>query len=173
MSFDAASILIRPLAPDHDRASFTCGNAALDRYLREQAGQDVRRATARVFVAAPADQPERVLGYFTLSAALVVPADLPAALERKLPKHAIPAALIGRLAVDNSTQGRGLGGVLIADAVRKIRLAAETVAMAVIVVDPIDGRARAFYAAFGFQGLNGPQRRMFIAMQGGRAGSAP
>lgn len=173
MSFDAASIRIEPLAPHHHRAAFTCGHEALDRYLRTQAGQDVRRATARVFVAVPADQPDRVLGYFTLSAALVVPTDLPAAVERKLPRHAIPAGLIGRLAVDRSAQGRGLGGVLIADAVKKTRLAAETVAMAVIVVDPIDDRARAFYTAFGFQGLNGPQRRMFIAIQGGITRTSP
>lgn len=171
MSLDASSILIEPLEPHHDRAAFTCGNEALDRYIREQASQDVRRATARVFVAVMADQPDRVLGYFTLSAATVVPNDLPAAVEKKLPKHAIPAALIGRLAVDQCAQGKGLGGVLIADAVKKTRLAAETVAMAVIVVDPIDDNAEAFYAAFGFQGLKGPQRRMFTAIHGGAAKS--
>lgn len=171
MSFASTSILIEPLESHHDRAAFTCGNEALDRYIREQAGQDIRRATARVFVAVMADQPDRVLGYFTLSAATVVPSDLPATLEKKLPKHAVPAALIGRLAVDKSAQGKGLGGVLIADAVKKTRLAAETVAMAVIVVDPIDDRAEGFYAAFGFQGLKGPQRRMFMAIHGGVAKS--
>lgn len=171
MSFDASWILIEPLGPHHDRSAFSCGNEALDRYIREQAGQDVRRGTARMFVAVMADQPDRVLGYFTLSAATVVPNDLAAAVEKKLPKHAIPAALIGRLAVDKDAQGKGLGGVLIADAVKKTKLAAETVAMAVVVVDPIDDNAQAFYAAFGFQSLEGPQRRMFTAIHGGIAKS--
>lgn len=171
MSFVAASILIEPLGSHHDRAVFACGNEVLDRYIREQAGQDVRRATARVFVAVMADQPDRVLGYFTLSAATVIPTDLPTVLEKKLPKYAVPAALIGRLAVDVGAQGQGLGGVLIADAVKKTKLAAETVAMAVIVVDPIDDAAAAFYSAFGFQSLRGPQRRMFMAIHGGAAKS--
>ncbi len=171
MSFAAASILIEPLGSHHDRSVFTCGNEALDKYIREQAGQDIRRATARVFVAVMAESPDRVLGFFTLSAATVIPTDLPAALEKRMPKHAVPAALIGRLAVDKSAQGKGLGGVLIADAVKKTRLAAETVAMAVIVVDPIDDAAQAFYSAFGFQSLQGPQRRMFMALHGGAAKS--
>jgi GNAT superfamily N-acetyltransferase len=171
LSFASASIQIELLEPHHNRSAFTCGNDALDRYIREQANQDSRRGTARVFVAVMTDQPETILGFFTLSAATVIPGDLPPALEKRLPKHAIPAALIGRLAVDQSVQGKGLGGILLADAVKKTKLAAETVAMAVIIVDPIDDKAQAFYAAFGFQHLQGPQQRMFTAIHGGPAKS--
>ncbi|MBF0335787.1 MAG: GNAT family N-acetyltransferase [Alphaproteobacteria bacterium] len=153
---------IEPLAPRHDRTAFRCGDDSLDRYIREQAGQDVRRGTARIFVAVACDQPERVLGFFTLSAAAVVPCDLPPEMERRLPRHPIPAALVGRLAIDRSVGRRGLGSVLLADAVKKTKFAAATVAMSVIVVDPIDETARAFYAAFGFRSLLGPQRRMFL-----------
>jgi ribosomal protein S18 acetylase RimI-like enzyme len=72
--------------------------------------------------------------------------------------------LIGRLAIDRDFQRRRLGSVLLADAMQKAIAAAETVAMTVIVVDPIDDAARAFYAAFGFVSLQGPERRMFLTL---------
>jgi GNAT superfamily N-acetyltransferase len=171
VSFAADSIQIEPIDAHHDRSSFSCGNESLDRYIHEQASQDVRRNTARVFVAVMPDRPEHILGFFTLSAATVVAADLPPAMEKRLPRHPIPAALIGRLAVDLAAAGQGLGSVLLADAVKKTKVAAETVAMSVIVVDPIDDGAQGFYAAFGFQSLRGPQRRMFMAIHGGAAKS--
>ncbi len=151
-----ASVRIEPLGPGHDRKSFACGNASLDRYIREQAGQDIRRGIASVFVAVALDQPERIFGYFALSAESVAPADLPPETARKLPRLPIPAALIGRLAVDRDFQKRGLGPILLA--------AAETVAMTVVVVDPIDDAARSFYTAFGFRSLQGPERRMFLTL---------
>jgi GNAT superfamily N-acetyltransferase len=160
----AGSIRIEPLAPSHDRAAFACGNAALDTYLHRQATQDFRRGVASIFVAVTPEERQRVLGFFTLSAAAIVPADLPAEIAKRLPRHPVPAALIGRLAVDRSIAGRGLGGILLADAIQKAAVAAETVAMAAIVVDPIDDAARSFYAAFGFGSLQGPQRRMFLAL---------
>jgi GNAT superfamily N-acetyltransferase len=159
-----ASVRIEPLGPGHDRKSFACGNAMLDRYIREHAGQDIRRRVASVFVAIAVDQPARILGYFTLSAESVAPADLPLETARKLPRLPIPAALVGRLAVDRSFQGQRLGSVLLADAVQKAIAAAETVAMTVVIVDPIDDAARSFYAAFGFRSLEGPLRRMFLTL---------
>lgn len=164
MRFAAGSIRIEPLAPRHDRSGFTCGKAALDRYIRQQASQDVRRGVASVFVASAPEQPGRILGYFTLSAASVAPAALPPEMARRLPRHPIPAALIGRMAVDLSVARRGLGAILVADAVQKAMAAARIVAVSVIAVDPIDDEARAFYATFGFRALHGPERRMFLAL---------
>lgn len=164
MRFDDRAIRIEPLAGVHDRAAFSCGKPPLDRYLQRQATQDTRRGVASVFVAVEPGRRERILGFFTLSAAAVVASDLPPALARRLPRHPVPAALVGRLAVDRAVAGRGLGGILLADAVDKARAAASTVAMAAVVVDPIDDAARSFYAAFGFRSLGGPQRRMFLAL---------
>jgi len=158
------SIRIEPLASAHDRAAFSCGKEPLDRYLRQQATQDIRRGVASVFIAVAPDQPERILGFFTLSAASIIPSDLPPEAARRVPRHPIPAALIGRLAVDLRWMRRGLGAVLLADAVQKAMSAAETVAMSAIVVDPIDDEARSFNAAFGFRSLQGPQRRMFLPL---------
>jgi GNAT superfamily N-acetyltransferase len=164
MKFAEGSVRIVRLGSHHDRTAFSCGKEPLDRYLAQQASQDSRRGVASVFVAVLAERPERILGYFTLSAASVVPSDLPPETAKRLPRHPIPAALIGRLAVDQEFAGRGLGGILLADAIRKAMTAAEMVAMATIVVDPIDEQAASFYAAFGFRSLQGPQRRMFLTL---------
>lgn len=164
MRFADASIRIEPLGGVHDRAAFSCGKEPLDRYLRQQATQDIRRGVASVFVAVAPERPEHILGFFTLSAASIVPSDLPPETAKRLPRHPIPAALIGRLAVDRSVMGRGLGGILLADAIDKAATAAATVAMAAVAIDPIDDEARSFYAAFGFRSLEGPQRRMFLAL---------
>ena len=158
------SVRIEPLGQGHDRTSFGCGNDSLDRYIRERATQDIRRGVASVFVAVGDDQPSRIMGFFTLSAESVVPTDLPPDMAKRLPRHPIPAALVGRLAVDRDFARRGLGSILLADAVQKAMAAAETVAMTVIVVDPIDDVAQAFYSAFGFRNLQGPQRRMFLTL---------
>src|SRR6185437_7692098 len=99
------------------------------------------------FVAVEEARPERICGFFTLSAASIFPAELPETVARRLPRLPVPAALLGRLAVDQRFQRRGFGSILLADAVKRTASAAETVAMTVIVVDPIDEGARAFYAA--------------------------
>ncbi len=95
-----------PLAGHHDRTRFRCGVRELDDYLRRRAGQDVRRRAAAVFVLSPADEPNRVAGYYTLSAASIVLGDLPQDVAKKLPRYPhIPATLIGRLARDTEFPG--------------------------------------------------------------------
>lgn len=164
MKLANSSVRIEPLSPGHDRAAFRCGNESLDRYIREQASQDTRRGVSRVFVAVMPEEPKRIAGFFTLSAAWVAASDLPPEVAKRLPRHPIPAALIGRLAVENGFARRGLGSILLADAVKKAIAAAETVAMTVVVVDPIDDASRAFYSAFGFRSLQAPQRHMFLTL---------
>lgn len=74
----------------------------------------------------------------------------------------IPAALIGRLAVDRTSTGRGLGRILLADAVLRAQTASESLAVAALVVDPINDGARAFYRAFGFEDALAPHSQMFL-----------
>ena len=85
------ALVIEPLARRHERAGFSCGLPELDRYLARQAGQDVRRRIARVFVCTVSDT-DTVLGFYTLSALAVGLASLPADLARKLPRHPVPSA---------------------------------------------------------------------------------
>ncbi len=145
-----------------DAATFHCGQAALDEYIRRYASQDVRRNLTRVFVASPAGDSRRLAGYFTLSAGSVRCSDLPASLARKLPRYPVPVALIGRLAVDSEFQRKGLGAILVADACRKVVQASAVLAVAGIVVDAKDASAARFYAHFGFVPMPGQSSRLLL-----------
>src|ERR1700731_1222371 len=102
-----AEWVIETLRNDHDRSDFSCGNVSLDRYLKEQAGQDLRRACAYCFVLAPKRGDTSILGYYTLSSYGIDVGELPADVAKKLPRYPlIPAALLGRLAVDRRYQGQ-------------------------------------------------------------------
>ncbi|MDK9703447.1 MAG: GNAT family N-acetyltransferase [Sulfuritalea sp.] len=145
-----------------DAASFCCGQAILDEYIRRYAAQDVRRHVARVFIAVPESNPKNLAGFFTLSAGSVNCSDLPESLAKKLPRYPVPVALIGRLAVATDFQGKGLGSILLADACRKVAHASETLAVAGIVVDAKDVAAAAFYRHFGFLTLPGQPARLLL-----------
>ena len=115
----SATFRIEPLAKNHDRSRFECGSASLDRYLQQQARQDVEKHVAAPFVAtALADL--RVLGYYTLSASALLLTDLPDDVTRKLPRYPqLPVTLLGRLAVDQVAKGQGLGQFLLMDALHR------------------------------------------------------
>ena len=157
------ALIVEPLGRRHDRAAFSCGLPELDRYLARQAGQDVRRRIARVFVCT-AGEADAVLGYYTLSALSIDLASLPWQRARKLPRHPVPCAPIGRLAVDRSAHGRGLGGMLLADAVRRVVAAGETVAMHALIVDAANDDAKRFYERFGFAPLTDEPMRLFLPL---------
>ena len=153
---------ISPLDPEADRAAFACGESALDDYLQRHASQDVKRGVARVFVACPVGQPQQIAGFYTLSAASVAAQKLPEAWRKKLPRYPVPVALLGRLAVSQQAQGTGLGGILLADACKRVAAASQTLAVAAIVVDAKNERAAAFYRHFGFTELPGQPGRWML-----------
>ena len=156
---------IEPLGKSHERAAFFCGSAALDRYLQQQARQDAEKSVAAPFVltAPPAQQ---VLGYYTLSASLVNIGDLPDALAKKLPRYPqLPVTLLGRLAVDQSMKGKGVGQFLLMDALRRCLGAAANIAAMAVLVDAKDEAAEAFYRHFSFLPLQQHPRRLFLPMK--------
>ncbi len=157
------TVIVEPLGRRHDRAAFSCGLPELDRYLKRQAGQDIRRSIARVFVCTDGNS-DTILGFYTLSALSIDLASLPGELSRKLPRHPIPCALIGRLAVDRPAHGRGLGSMLLADAVKRTVAAGETVAMHALVVDAANEHAKRFYEKFGFAPLTEAPMRLFLPL---------
>ncbi len=157
------AVVILPLSPDHDRATFTCGEPALDDYLLRQASQDIRRRVTQVFVAVDKDQ-IRILGYYSLSAISIDKGGLPPALSKKLPHYPIPAVLLGRLGIASSSQGRGLGEVLLMDALHRALRASATIAMYAVIVDAKSPRAEAFYQRYGFERLTNAERRLFIPL---------
>jgi predicted GNAT family N-acyltransferase len=145
----------------HDRAAFSCGSPELDRYIREQASQDVKRDVARVFVALQAGAPT-VCGYYSLSATSFQRESLPADQAKRLPRYPVPAAVLGRLAVDNGMKGKGLGAFLLMDALNRILLATQVLAVHALIVDAKDGAAAAFYRKYGFVPFTGEARRLFL-----------
>jgi GNAT superfamily N-acetyltransferase len=107
-----------------------------------------------------------VVGFYGLSAFTLAIDDLPPAWVKRLPRYGlIPAALIGRLARDRRLRGEGLGGLLLADAVRRVLDAAQTLAVFAIVVEAIDEDAAAFYRGFGFASFPGRPLRLFMPLQ--------
>jgi GNAT superfamily N-acetyltransferase len=151
---------IEPLGK-HDRAAFSCGVAALDDWFRFRARQDEQRNVARVFVAL--DDQHGIVGFYSLSSFTFTIADLPPEQAKRLPHYdAIPAALIGRLARDQKVRGEGVGGLLLADAVRRVIGAARSLAVFAIVVDATDEKAAAFYRDFGFAPFPNRPLRLFM-----------
>ncbi|MBS0507574.1 MAG: GNAT family N-acetyltransferase [Proteobacteria bacterium] len=148
-------------AAGHDRRQFDSGTPALDRYLREQVSQDIRRRVAACFVALTDEQ--RIAGYYTLATASVPLADLPDELRRKLPRYGVvPALRMGRLAVDTAFKGLGLGGALLINALR--RAANSEIPAAVLIVDAKDDRAAAFYRHHGFSPLADSPQTLFLPL---------
>lgn len=161
---------IAALDVTHDRSRFSCGEPALDRYLREQVSQDIRRRVAACFVAITDEQ--RIAGYYTLSTASVPLTDLPDALRRKLPRYAaVPAIRMGRLAIDGVLKGRGLGGALLADAL--CRAIAAEIPGAVLIVDAKDAKAAAFYRHHGFIELGRDPLHLFLPLATAKAATKP
>lgn len=160
-------LIIEPLNPNHDRPGFQCGVDALDLYLKKQARQDIKRHISRVFVATKYMTPKNVVGYYTLSSLSVDFKQLPEKLSKKLPKHQIPAALIGRLAVSHNAQGYGIGKMLLADAIKRTLAVSDEIAIYAIVVDAIDKDAQCFYEQFDFIPINDDNNnlRLFLPLK--------
>ena len=159
-----ARFTLEPLGPHHARAAFSCGVAALDRYFREQAGQEMRRRVAVVYVLVERDT-AAIAGFYTLSATGIDVSALPAELARRLPRYPrLPAILLGRLAIDQRFRGQDLGKGLLLDALaRGYHLSGQIGALAV-VVDAKDDAARRFYEHFGFRRLADDENRLFLEM---------
>jgi len=135
----------------HDRAGFTCGVESLDRYIKTQAGQDVRRKANAVFALSEPAEPPRILGYYTLCAMALAQGDVPGAARKLVPRYPlVSATLIGRLAVAKDHRGQQFGAVLLADALQRAFDSASTVGSSMVVVDALDETAAGFYAAHGF-----------------------
>lgn len=158
-------LLIELLAKEHDRKAFSCGDEGLDRYVREQISQDMKRRVAAPFVLIEPAQ-KIVIGYYTLAAGSVALDEWPSALTKKLPPYQrIPVTLLGRLALDKKHQGRGLGQHLLMDALFRSLGAAKEIASVAVIVDAVNDAARDFYKHYGFIGFPNHPYRLFLHMQ--------
>lgn len=158
----AGPFLIEALRDGHDRKSFSCGVAALDRYFRQQVMQDIRRHATACYVALD-ETAGKVAGYYTLAAAGIPLTDLPAELVKRLPRYpSVPVARLGRLAVDQSYRGRRLGGALLWDAVQRAKRS--EIAVFALVVDAKDDQAESFYLHHGFVRFGSSERQLVLPL---------
>ena len=154
--------LIEPLTPSHDRTEFTCGVDILDRYFRQQVGQDVRRRATACFVAREIAT-DRMAGFYTLAAGGILLGEMPAQLVKRLPRYpTVPVARLGRLAVALAFHGLKLGGALLWDAVE--RASRSDVAVYALVVDAKDEQAQSFYLHHGFVALPHASRTLVLPL---------
>lgn len=151
------------LSSTHIRKDFSCGKEILDNYLLKQAKQDVKRKVSACFILS--DDDKIIKGYYTLSNTSINRDLLPTSIIKKLPPSytKLPATLLGRLAVDNSFKGQGIGTMLLMDALKRSYDNLTMIASMAIIVDPLVDEAVAFYHHFGFM-LLPDSGKMFITM---------
>ncbi|WP_326548043.1 GNAT family N-acetyltransferase [Mycolicibacterium sp. ND9-15] len=158
--------MLERLSAHHDLRNFDSGNAALATWLRRHALASQDMDSARTFVATRSG---RIVGYFSLTMGSVYRAEPPSKLVRGMPGYPVGMVLLARLAVDQSQQGRGIGALLLAEALRKAVAAGEVAAARLIVVDAVDEDAAAFYQRHGFIPAPENSLRLYRRMKDVRA----
>ena len=153
---------IQHLASSHDRASFDCGKPALNDWLRLRAGQHERRDVCRTYVVVQRSESD-VLAY-AVSSHMVSYEALLEEQARGLPAIDVPAALLGRLAVDSTAQRQGFGRRLLLDALRRLQQLSDHIGIRAVEVHAIDEEARSFYLAYGFVSLRDDRRHLYLPM---------
>lgn len=149
----------------HDRAAFSCGEAALDEYLQKRARQDVEKRAAVVYVMTPSETPKVILGYYTLSSTGVALGEIAPDVVKHFPRYPmVSATLLGRLAVDQKFKGQGHGGRLLRHALQQSLEKSKEIASAMVVVDALHNEARTFYEKYGFLQLTDDPMRLYIHM---------
>lgn len=136
-----------PLADHHDLAAFSSGEPSLDDWLRRRARANQVSGASRTFVAA---EENRVVAYYAMASGGIDSTNVKGSFRRNMP-NPVPIALLGRLAVDRTRQGLGLGKALIRDCATRVSAAADIIGIRGIVVHAITLEARAFYLAVGFE----------------------
>lgn len=134
------------LGPEHDVSGFSSGVPSLDDWLRRRALANQETGASRTYVIA---QGARVAGYYALASGSVAASEAPGKIRRNMPDP-VPVMILGRLAIDITMQGRGLGSDLLRDAVLRTMQAAEIAGIRALLVHALDARAAAFYERSGF-----------------------
>jgi GNAT superfamily N-acetyltransferase len=151
------------LRREHPRKAFRSGQTQVDDWLAPWAfqHQDKHLSATRVLL----DGSGPLAGYYTLATGQVDFSELPPEVVRKLPRRQLPVAVLAWLGVDQRFQGRGLGRLLLAQALRDCHNAGRTFAFIAVILDCVDDAAKAFYQRYDFQELPGHPYRLFLSTQ--------
>ncbi len=153
------AIRIELLTGQHNRTTFECGEPSLNDWLARMALQQQTKNYARTRVVVDETAPPRILGCYAMLAHEIDTGRVPNM--RKLPQR-LACVLLGRLAVDQSAQGRGLGRLMLLDAIARTRTTIEEAAAIGLVVDALHERAAEFYRGFGFEAFKDDPLRLFL-----------
>jgi GNAT superfamily N-acetyltransferase len=149
----------------HNRSCFSCGNDSLDNYIRKQASQDLKKKVATVFVLIDSPSGD-IIAYYTLSSYTIDVANLDEAFALMLPRYPLlPAILLGRLAVDRTYQGKGVGELILIDAFKRVLDATAQIASLAVVVEAIDENAVSFYQKYGFRQFKQHALKLYLPIK--------
>ncbi len=135
------------LSSEHKTDHFSCGVTSLDDWLKRRARANLISGASRTYVAS---ENLKVAAYYCLASGALALSDAPGPLKRNMPDP-IPMVILGRLAVDQGWQGKGLGVALLKDAVLRTREAAGILGVRGLLAQAISDEAKAFYESYGFQ----------------------
>jgi len=152
-----------PLRREHPRKTFHCGEPAVDDWLAGRALQNQQKhlSVTKVLL----DDAKAIAGYYTLATGQVDFGDLPVEISKQLPRRLLPVAVLAWLGVDAVHQGRGLGRILVAQALRDCYEAGKTFAFIAVILDCLHDKAKAFYRQWDFESLPGHPYRLCLSAQ--------
>ena len=160
-------LIVMPFEPQLERTSFRCGKPSLDDWLHRYAHQQEKDNSARTTYLVD-EREARIAGFFTLVTYRLEVEDLTPAVKRR-PRYPMSAMLLARLAVDGRYQGRGLGRVLLFEALKRLARGSEDIGFEVVVVDALDEDAACFYLRYGFRRFAEHDLRLFMMTKDLRA----
>ena len=150
-----------PLRGGHILRDFNCGEDSLNYWLWKHAllAQAARTATTVVVC-----RGRRVAGYFSIANGAVSHSSTSAKVRRNVPDP-IPATVLGRLAVNKIEQGKGLGGDILREAMRRALAATRYSAARIMIVHPLNAQSVKFYGNYGFRPLKGDSSALYLPME--------
>lgn len=149
----------------HDRAAFSCGEPALDDFLKTKAAQQQSRRLSRTFVLTDSAEPGQVIGYYSLSNSQIAREQLSASEAKALPRHPIPAVMLARLAVGQPQQGKRYGHWLLMDAIKRCALVGQQSGVYALLVEAKGEEVKHFYERFGFVAIIGHPMKLYLPLE--------
>lgn len=155
--------VIELLNSSHDRQGFDCGNENLNQFLRQTARQHIQKGISRTFVLVDREQPQVIVGFFTLSLCEVRAEKLPPRWSKKYPPK-VPGVKLARLAVAKARQRQGIGQILMVEAMQRAVTIANNAGVIGLFVDAKDKAAAGYYERYGFVRLEDSCLEMFLPL---------